>query len=146
MQKNYKIHFEKIRKSLKYFLGSSIYQISRDTINILASKENSQAWIVLRESTGRPTSVCLFQALLVSRKTEKEKEHEGAQRRLLKIKCIQHGLVETDPISRMVTLRRKNGFRKLSVVLVSSHWYLSYFCVIHKHSLSLTWNMTCDKR
>lgn len=145
-KKIYKIHFKNIGKSLKFFLGSS--DLPNFKRHILASKQNFQAWIALRDSIGQPTSVkerrnvynifknfkCsnehLFQALLV--KTEKEKAWRNSEEAFEE--CIQHESGEIDPISRMV------------IVWPSSYWYLSYFCVILKHGLILTWNTVCDKK
>ena len=78
---------------MKFFLGSS--DLPNFKRHILASKQNFQAWISLRDSIGQPTSVkerrniysifknfkCstehLFQALLV--KTEKEKVRRNSE-------------------------------------------------------------------
>lgn len=42
-------------KIFEVFSWYQTYQILRDAIYILGSKQNSQAWLGLRDSTGQPT-------------------------------------------------------------------------------------------
>ena len=108
-KKNYKMHFKNIWKSLKFFLGSS--DLPNFKRHILASEHNFQAWIALKDSIGQPTLVkerrnsysifkkfkCsnehLFQELLVSVKTEKEKawrnSEEAFEKRVYKMNQVK---------------------------------------------------------
>ena len=129
---------------MKFFLGSS--DLPNFKRHILASKQNFQAWISLRDSIGQPTSVkerrniysifknfkCsnehLFQALLV--KTEKEKVWRNSE------EAFEKSVYNMNQVKLILF----QGWSLFDLVLTDI-WAISL-----KHGLILTWNMACDKK